>query len=216
MENGFVEKWWQSKLRQPYEMQPKHSAAFSLLNEDSFPLVDLGAGNGVFLKTIEDNFSGKELINCKGIELSKFAIENKVCCATIEQGSILDWYPKEKNVKTVSLVDVIEHLYNPEELLKHVLSYSNYVLIVCPNFNFFKARMEVLLGKIPFQNKPRRGGHVYWCQYESLLGLFERCGLKVISERHLFPKNHWKISRSIGVLRPSFFAHEFVFLLQKF
>jgi hypothetical protein len=210
MKQADTDLWWQSKLAHSYGLQRKHTAALALIQTDDFPLVDLGAGNGIFLKALEDRYPEKPVY---GVELSEVAVSQKLCKTKIEQGSILEWYPRQKSIKTVTLIDVIEHLLNPEQLLSQVTGYASQVLIACPNFNFYQARIDVMLGKIPFQNKPSRGGHVYWCQYNSLLKLFSDCKLKIAQENHIYPKNNYHLARIIGNLRPSLFACEFVFLL---
>lgn len=212
MKKTYVDTWWEPKLKQPYDLQPKHKAALSLLQDTDFPLVDLGAGNGVFLKAIEEKFPNKP---CIGVELSRLAISQKICQSPIEEGNIIDWEPGHQEVRTVTLIDVLEHLDDPFLLLRRVANYASNVIIACPNFNFLQARIDVLLGKIPFQNKPARGGHVYWCQYDSLLKLFEECNYTVKAESHLYPKQNNPLIRKIGDLQPSIFAHEFIFLLTR-
>jgi len=128
-------------------------------------------------------------------------------------GDIAQWSPTER-VSTMSLIDVIEHLPDPEPLLRHLAEFAEYVLIACPNFNFVKARWDVLMGRIPFQNRVGRGGHIYWCQIDVLMACFEKYGFNVVGFNHLYPRNGNKPLRRILDKWPSMFAHEFVFLLK--
>lgn len=212
MKKTYVDTWWEPKLKQSYDLQPKHKAALSLIRETDFPLVDLGAGNGVFLKAIEEKFPDK---SCYGVELSHLAVSQKICQSPIEEGNIIEWEPGHQEVRTATLIDVLEHLDDPSLLLRQVANYASIAIIACPNFNFLQARIDMLLGKIPFQNKPARGGHVYWCQYDSLLKLFAECNFRVMAEQHLYPQHHNPWIRKIGKLRPPLFAHEFIFLLSR-
>lgn len=208
---GHLNTWWTQKLVQNYGVQWKHIAAAQLLTKDHFPLIDLGAGTGVFLKIIEERFPEAKL---EGIEISEAAIRNKVCESVIAKGDISQGAPPDW-ASTVSLIDVIEHIPDPEPLLRHVAKFADYILITCPNFNFVNARWDVLMGRIPFQNGVGRGGHVYWCQLDTLMAGFAKTGLSVIGSNHLYPRNKNKLFRKIFSVWPSMFAHEFVFLLKK-
>lgn len=210
MEKGYSDEWWQSKLLPDTSVQWKHLAALAMLSENSFPMVDLGAGRGVFIQAVSQKFPG---LPVSGVEMSRVAIENSVCKAAIEEASILEWRPMQTRVRTACMIDVIEHLSDPVQVLRHVADYADEILIACPNFNFLRARIDVALGKVPFQNKPARGGHVYWCQYDGIKSLFADCGLAICAERHIYPKNENVLASAIGRLRPSLLAHEFVFLL---
>ena len=207
---GYLDAWWSQKLDQKYGVQWKHIAAAQLLSSDRFPMVDLGAGVGVFLKLIEERFPGVEM---SGVEISETAIKNKVCFSPIAQSDLATWKPVGR-VATVSLIDVVEHIADPEPLLETIAHFSDYLILACPNFNYLEARWEVLQGKIPFQNRVGRGGHVYWCQYGSLIQLFEKAGFSVIGENHIYPKNGNSFLRRIFGWWPTLFAHEFVFMLQ--
>lgn len=201
--------WWQSKLHHEYGVQWKHVAAARLLGQEHFPLVDLGAGNGVFLKVVEESFPGRSV---HGVELSDVAIASKACASRIEQGDVMSWEPSSR-VRTISLLDVIEHIPDPLPVLSRLARMSDYLLLACPNFNFLKARLDVLTGRIPFQNGVGRGGHVYWCQLDSLVKCFATAGLDVVATNHLYPKNEVPALRKVMGAWPAVFAHEFVFLL---
>lgn len=210
---AYVDTWWEGKQASGYAVQWKHTAALALLAPEHFPLVDLGAGVGVFLRLVEERFPGAD---AAGLELSAVAVKEKVCQAPIAVGSLLEWTPPEgRRPRTVAMLDVLEHLHDPAATLRHLAGHADHVLITCPNFNAFQARFDMLLGRIPFQNRPARGGHVFWCQHRALLKMFADCGWEVAAENHLYPKNGWKLARALGGLRPSFFSFCFVFLLRR-
>lgn len=206
----YFDSWWHDKLRDGYGLQHKHLAAAELLDESCFPLLDIGAGTGIFLKLLEEK---KRDAGIEGLELSEQAILARSCASRIHHGDIMSWRPTAP-VVTASLLDVIEHMQDPEALLRRVGSYARFVLVTCPNFNFLKARLSVLAGEIPFQNKAARGGHVFWCQHENLLEIFRATGFEVLAVNHLYPKNHLKIVKKLLSKWPGIFAHEFVFLLK--
>jgi hypothetical protein len=210
MQEAALDQWWETKKSMGYAMQPKHKALLSMIGEDCFPLVDLGAGTGVFLDAVEHAYPGREAF---GVELSGGAILNKVCASEIVRSGLLEWEPGHRSVKVATIIDVLEHLDNPEEVLRHVAGFAPTLVIACPNFSHFSARWAVLLGRVPFQNRLERGGHVYWCQYRGLRALFDRCGYAVAEERHLYTKHAISALRALFSLRPSLMAHEFLFKL---
>lgn len=203
--------WWSKKIEEKYDVQPKHLAAIKYIDVNSFPLLDVGAGPGVFLGQIENGFPGA---NVSGIEMSQEAVKRKLCKAPIQCAEIFSW-EGNATYRTVSLIDVIEHLQDPASALKKINKICTHLIVACPNFNFLGARFDMLLGRIPFQNRVGRGGHIYWCQYDSLLALFRSAGFVVRGENHLFPKNESSLLRFFLRLFPSVFAHEFVFFLEK-
>lgn len=208
---NYLNAWWVQKLGQNYGVQWKHIAAAQLLNSDHFPLVDLGAGAGVFLKLLEERFHNVRL---SGVEISDAAIENKTCSSGIEKGNIEYWQPVN-NISCISLIDVIEHIPDPAPLIKKVAAHCDYLLVACPNFNFIKARWDVLLGRVPFQNRVGRGGHVYWCQFGTLMAFFEKSCFSIVATNHLYPKNNNIFLRKVFEMWPSLLAHEFIYLLKK-
>ena len=66
------------------------------------------------------------------------------------EASIFDFSDKltfaDKTFDVVVSLDVLEHLYNPESLLKEASRVSNrFVIIGVPNFNSLPARIQVFL-----------------------------------------------------------------------
>jgi len=78
-----------------------------LLPHDVENLLDVGTGNGVFLKFLENNDSQ---INKTGLERSKVAIKNKVCKSRIEEGTADDLRFPDKSFDLITSLEVIEHL----------------------------------------------------------------------------------------------------------
>lgn len=212
--HGQADIWndlWVDKSQSSTVYWRKYEVALPLLPADPFPLVDLGCGPGFFLKTLENKVG---LGDARGVELSLTGIEKRACAAPIEQGSILDWRPQGR-MKTAVSIDVLEHLDRPDIFLKAVREYADTLVLCCPNFNSLRQRVQVMTGAIPFQNRPARGGHVYWCQRASLLDLFDACGWQVEREYHDYPAaDRSALARRLGSLRPALFANSFGFRLR--
>jgi hypothetical protein len=56
------------------------------------------------------------------------------------------------------------------------------VIVAVPNFNYVKGRLEMIVGRIPFQSRPQRG-HAYWINYDNLRRLLDEAGLRVLEWR---------------------------------
>lgn len=208
----YLDSWWKEKKDQGYCTQAKHLSVLGTLMPEDFPLVDLGTGDGTFLSLVEEAFPGQ---HCEGVEVSSEAIRGKKCSSRIFHSDLFHWRDSERKFSTVTLIDVIEHLPNPEALFMQLAETATHLILACPNFSFLLARLDMLIGKIPFQNREARGGHIYWCQYSSLRRLFSQTGFEVAQEMHLFPRNNNRLLRAIFQMRPSLFAHEFVFRLRR-
>jgi len=209
MNKEYYDNWWINK--EYLFPKKKHNVALDLVSNEMFPIIDMGCGNGILISELEKKYSNKEVF---GIDSSATAIKKKVCKSNIIEFDIEKWEDYSE-IKTVILVDVIEHMLNPYNLIKKISENVKNIIIVCPNFNFINQRFQMLFGKIPFQNKISRGGHVFWCQYIELKRMFNDLGLKIKKENHLYPKESIKSIKVILKKRPSVFAHEFAFLLVK-
>ena len=138
-------EWWDKAHRKVYTY-----FIDKFLKGKSGKLLDVGCGLGFFLKSVEG--SAPEW-STTGFEISeqavKFAVEQnglpQVKAGMVESGNL------EKNAfDTITLWDVIEHLPNPEPLLKHLydlLKPGGVLYIQTPNFpiQWIKAKAKELI-----------------------------------------------------------------------
>ncbi len=98
--------WSESRFQLDQERR-RFAAAASLLPVSVANLLDVGAGNGAFLRYLEDEGSALHLL---GLERARTAIDLKVCRADIQPGSA-DTLPfDDRSFDAVSALEVIEHL----------------------------------------------------------------------------------------------------------
>mgnify|MGYP000258104874 FL=1 len=194
----------------------RHRAAARLVRQG--PVLDVGAGDGFFLGLLKKERG----IEGRGIDLSAVAVEKaakkgidvRVADLSREKLPFTDG-----SSATVVLLDVLEHFFRPEQLLAEVARVTSSDLVVSvPNFSSLPARLQVLRGRVPENNTPRKG-HVYWFTWGKLRKMLDDSGFEVIDAR--FNANFERLPFVGGVFRqlaarfPSLFALSFVVLARK-
>ncbi len=153
----------------------RHRATLSMI--DSGTVLDLGSGDGLLLSLLK-----KKGIYGKGLDIS----ENGLAKAR-EKGldvAVFDFSNKlpfaDNTFDTVTMLDLLEHLYDPEFLLKEACRVSKKSIIVgVPNFSSLPARIQTLLGNVPENNQPKKG-HIFWFNYDILKSMLHKVGLEII------------------------------------
>ncbi len=193
----------------------RHKAAFALV--DKGLVLDLGCGDGLFLNMLKNKG-----IKGIGIEVSEIAIKK----ARTKELNVRQFnfttnklpFP-DNSFETVVLLDVLEHLYQPTRVLKevHRVSKRN-LLISVPNFNSLPARIQMLLGKIPENNKHRQG-HVYWMSYSIIKDLLEESSFSIeaikVNSFFSWVPGIRNLMQFLAEKKPSIFALNFVIKAKK-
>lgn len=111
------EVWSEEKYIGNSEELKRFEETLQSLGDKYFSLLDVGSGNGAFLKILEERQKGMKLL---GLELTKAGIRNKICLSDIQQGSI-DRLPFNDNeFDIVTALEVIEHL--PYSIYRNALN----------------------------------------------------------------------------------------------
>jgi len=209
---------WQSKDQQ---VTFRHRAALALIGSPARPglkILDLGCGDGLFLQLLKEARG----IDGMGVDFSREAAAKaakrgvKIKVHNIAQLPLP--FPNG-SFDCVVLLDVLEHLYFPEALLGEAVRISREdIIISVPNFNHLKARWQMLWGKVPENNVPKKG-HVYWFNHRGLQQLLKKNGLRVAD---LQLNTYWENVSLLGwfikilaKLFPSVFALSFVIMAEK-
>mgnify|MGYP005827955893 CR=1 FL=1 len=101
-----VEFWEADKYQRDFE-QDRLLACLELIPSSVSKLLDVGAGNGVFLSMVE---AERPEVVCYGVDRSGAAINCAVCRSAISLGEITSLPYSDKEFDVVSALDVIEHI----------------------------------------------------------------------------------------------------------
>lgn len=203
---AFEEKKWS---HQDQLVTFRHKAALNLVTEE--PIFDIGCGDGLFLQMLKLRGFTKLV----GIDFSETAIKKAhskgIKAQVHDLSNPLSF--EDNSFETVVMLDVLEHLYNPEEVLSEVRRVGKYLVLSVPNFNSLDARLRVLIGKIPLNNQLKKG-HVYWLNRAELHRLLSRRGFKILKEDYYIYWMDRKVIgrgiRALGSCFPSLFATAFI------
>lgn len=190
----------------------RHKAALELIRSE--PVLDIGGGDGFFLSLLQKEKQWTELTL---LDVSPVGVEKaRKKGLNAQVSDITQPLPfADNSFSTICALDVLEHLYQPLPTLKEMARVANEIVIVVPNFNFIKDRIQVFSGKVPFQCKPQRVGHVYWFNYYILQNLIKESNLRIetILVSHFIrfgPVGKW-----FSNLNPNLFADSFAVRLIK-
>lgn len=181
-------------------------------------VLDIGCGDGLLLGALI-----KKGVSASGVDLSEEAV--KKCKEKGFSSSVVDVSSealpfKDNTFDTVVMLDVLEHVYVPGDLLEEAKRVSRkYIIIGVPNFSSLPARLQVAFGRVPENNKPNKG-HIYWFNYDVLMEMLRSHKLKpVVLEANVFWENKPVVGRLMKFLvktYPSFFALSFIIKVEKF
>ncbi len=203
----FENRRWSSGDQDPVW---RHRIACELVRAE--PVCDVGGGDGLLLKMLRDE--GRSDLHMT--DLSPVAVE-KARAAGFDAvvGDLLQGLPFEDDAfGTVCALDVLEHLLAPLTSLREIARIGREIVVAVPNFSSAKSRLEMMAGRVPFQNRPQRG-HSYWMNGPVLRRLFADAGLRVIEWRYEPSTRLGPLGASLARLRPDMFAVSFAARLEK-
>ena len=171
------ERWSTAKQKIEY----RHRAALERIPARTQTLLDVGCGEGTFLAMM---FKKYPTVHLTGIDFSSVGLsvaKSKVPECTYVQIDVSKSYPfKDNSFDVVVALDVLEHSLEPEKILSEIKRIvKNKIIISVPNFSSLPARVQMMFGKVP-ENNRRNKGHMYWFNYEIVLSLLTQNGLKIV------------------------------------
>ena len=184
-------------------------------NLDKLSYLDVGCGNGSVTKKISFFFN-----NATGIDLSQAGIEqakkkNKENINFLHT-SLEDTIEQKKKFDFVSVIEVIEHQYDPFlfiEQLSKVTEDNGYVVISTPYHGYLKNLLISLLGKMDRHFTALwKHGHIKFFSVKTLKDLI--LGSETIYEKNI-SKPNFEIVKIYFSGRFFPLSHSMIFLLRK-
>lgn len=210
---NFENKRWKG-VEQTLEF--RHTQTIDMI-EGGQKVLDVACGDGLLMSALK-----KKGAFASGVDISDEAVRK--CKEKGLDVSVIDIatekLPFQDSVfDTVTMLDVLEHIYAPEVLLKEAVRVSKKdIIISVPNFNSLPARLQILFGNVPENNRPNKG-HVFWFNYGNLKKMIANEGLHISELRvnTFFEKvvAVGPVMKFLAKAFPSVFALSFVVKLEK-
>ncbi|MBU4486317.1 MAG: class I SAM-dependent methyltransferase [Candidatus Delongbacteria bacterium] len=195
-----------------YDLPDLNEDIFRLIRENS-RVLDVGCASGKLAERL------KKEKNCfvVGIEFDSALSEKALskCDKFIRADvSTLKELPFAKDFfDYIVFADVLEHLINPDEVLRRFRDYladSGFVLLSIPNIAYWQIRLRLLFGNFNYDHPLLDGGHFRFFTLSSSRRLLEECGYKVV-----FLTNRNTHIKLLGKIWKSLFAFQFIIQVQK-
>jgi len=182
----FYDKFYEERIKRESQLydpnyQKNHTSIIKMLNAISGRVLDIGCGDGIFLDKLRMKFGNSA--KYYGIDVSDTAIKaarKKGFHNTYVMDISEEDLPFSDNLFSyIFMVDVIEHIRDPEKVLKEcyrVLDTDGTLIISTPNFSFIKRRISYLLGISLY--KYNWYEHVKFFNYYDLTKLLEKLNFK--------------------------------------
>jgi methionine biosynthesis protein MetW len=194
--------------RKPGMEFERHRRIVNFIEQDS-SVIDLACGEGTLLNNIKKKLSGTTV---SGVDVSDTAIEY---CAkrglSVSKGNIDDpQFILEGNYDHIVISEALEHIVNPEDLLRKLKSnYNKSIIVTIPNTGYFMHRLSLLLGTFPVQWIHHPAEHLrFWT-----LSDFKNT-LKILG----YSRFQIHSIKGVGFLQrlwPSMFSAQTLFILEK-
>lgn len=131
--------------------------------EDGSTLLDIASGEGKILKYIQ----GNKIVQATPTENSEICLNylKKIGFKPIKMDlSDPNFFGEISRYDHVLLCEILEHLPNPEKILKLAISKTNKsVFFSVPNTGYFPYRIRLLFGRFPMQWRAHPGEHLrFW------------------------------------------------------
>lgn len=144
-----------------------------------FEFLDIGCGNGSLLKSLEQAFPGSHATGVDGYleALINARRRTKTATLVLQDLSKQTWQQFSRTYNVVTLLDVLEHLDQPEDVLRHVkglLKQKGIVIVSVPAHQWLWSERDVFLG------------HRKRYTRTTLRMLLENSGFRVLHTSHLF------------------------------
>lgn len=144
-------------------------------------LLDVGCGSGYLAKLLKARVPG---LAVDGVDISTAALDrarayvNEAWQVDLDKA---DLPVSSEEYDTVTCVEVLEHLYDPDHALREiarVLASGGRAVVTVPNLAYWRFRLDLLRGRVPPPAVDRR--HLHQFDYRLLTETLSRAGLRLV------------------------------------
>ena len=198
------------KLYKPSKVRESKILELMRSNTKGKKVLDIGCADGSFGSKL-----AKKGALVYGVDISPVAV--KIAIRKLKDAYVADLNNQKlpfaaKTFDFVIASEIIEHLFNPANLLmeiKRVLKDKGILILTTPNFLYWGNRIKFIFGNFKYQTSGIFDeGHVHFYTYRSLRSEIKEAGLNILRENHVYAGS--EIFKSIKSRFPSLFAYQFV------
>ena len=198
---------WKS-LPQVFEQEDRFWLVSDLISRLSPQTIfDLGCGDGYQAAVLKDKVPNVALVGC---DISPAAVKRASkrmdSCYNLDIDKS-DLPEENESYDLVLCIAVLEHLYDVSHALKEInriLIPGKHALIQVPNITFWKFRLQILMGKLPYILADER--HLHSFNKSFLLENLKRAGFtnySIYGQRH---RSKWLTKLSTSLFSENFFV----------
>jgi len=193
----FYQKYWQWRKDTNYlykqRIPPRLNIALDMILQEKdnwneeINILDIGCGEGTFGKLVREKLKPNN-VSLVGLDISNIAIElasnyyNTLHVIDIENENLIDTL--KTHFDYVVCLETLEHVFNPESVLKKVRSVlkpRGYLITSFPNFAFYRNRLTVLIGEFPLEEQHIYSDveHLHYFTWESFSSMLVKSDFKI-------------------------------------
>lgn len=154
-----------------------------LVDKTSLKILDVGCGAGTLGKILKSEVPGREIW---GVELSDIvAYEAEKFLDNVACADASKWVPpvKEEYFNTIIFADVLEHLPDPFQTLKHYLKWlapDGQIIISIPNIRYWGIILDLANGNWTYRDSGILDKtHLRFFTLNEIRKMVDRCGLEI-------------------------------------
>lgn len=199
------DEYWDGEHSKGYVEDPRR-AVFLRIVEPGSRVIEIGCGDGTLLAALQSERSAV----VKGYDVSSVAVEKtRAKGVDAEVRDAIKSWPREATLPDyIIIADCLEHLPNPEDLLRQFAgNFNKAVLISIPNSCYWRYRLRVMRGSFMVQWVAHPGEHLRFWSISDMHWWLNQLGFEA---RQTYPT--WGIP-FLKRLWPSMFAQNVVYVI---
>lgn len=207
--------------KKPYGINSaRMQCILDLISESHLEILDIGCSNGELAAELQ-----KRGHTVDGIDISAQALDH--ARPNLRAGYSFDItsdeWPLElrhKKYDTIIISEVIEHLFEPSELMRKALLLlrdRGCMVVTTPNVLFWKNRLKMFFGSFEYQKEGIMDyGHIRFFTILTAREFFKKAGLRIDREHHFYPNLYRRGLHDIGRWFPGLLAYQMIFRVSRY